>query len=416
MQRVFSRSSQSFALMLAVSLTLSGSGLAHADLMRKMNPLNWMPGNAAESQPEANADKKALQRANEANAQADQALKVAQEALFKAEQAKKQAEALKLQAQNAKNTKLTVKDPEEDTKAPSPVKKEAQAFSQNQNPQNDEKKSWYSLNPFKKNEKALTEQQARANKPAQATLPEKNTEKASRNDVPVALLENDGAENIAKNTKEPSSDASTPWNPMTWFSKPASESTTANAPAETAPIQPQNANAVAAEVNLKTKAAIMETEKGSITFELYPDEAPATVANFAKLIDEGFYNRFNMKFHRVVPGFVIQTGDPTGTGAGGSKERIPLEAKNKLSHNTKGIVAMARGADPNSATSQFYITLTPQTSLDGKYAVFGKVIAGLDVLEKIEKGDMLYGIRLIDRDSVVRDPAPEKKNFFSSLL
>jgi cyclophilin family peptidyl-prolyl cis-trans isomerase len=123
-----------------------------------------------------------------------------------------------------------------------------------------------------------------------------------------------------------------------------------------------------------------------------------------------------MKFHRVVPGFVVQTGDPTGTGAGGSKKTVPLEAKNKLSHNAKGIVAMARGADPNSATSQFYITLAPQTSLDGKYAIFGKVISGIDVLDKIEKDDMMYGIRLVELSSVVRDPAPEKKKFFSSLF
>jgi peptidyl-prolyl cis-trans isomerase B (cyclophilin B) len=168
--------------------------------------------------------------------------------------------------------------------------------------------------------------------------------------------------------------------------------------------------------SIKTKAALIETERGNIAIELYPDQAPATVANFVKLINEGFYNRFNMKFHRVVPGFVVQTGDPTGTGAGGSKERIPLEAKNKLSHNTKGIVAMARGADPNSATSQFYITLAPQVSLDGKYAVFGRVISGIDVVSKIEKDDMLYGIRLVDLSTVVRDVQPEKKKFFSSLF
>jgi peptidyl-prolyl cis-trans isomerase B (cyclophilin B) len=132
-------------------------------------------------------------------------------------------------------------------------------------------------------------------------------------------------------------------------------------------------------------------------------------------VNSGFYNKYNMKFHRVVPGFVVQTGDPTGTGAGGSKKTIPLEAKNKLSHNAKGIVAMARGFDPNSATSQFYITLAPQPSLDGKYAIFGKVISGLSVLDKIELGDMLYGIRLVDINSITRDPV-EKKGFFSSLF
>ena len=77
---------------------------------------------------------------------------------------------------------------------------------------------------------------------------------------------------------------------------------------------------------------------------------------------------------------------------------------------------MARGADPDSATSQFYITLAPQTSLDGKYAIFGRVISGIDILSKIEKDDMLYGIRLVDLSSVVRDQQPEKKKFFSSLF
>ncbi len=166
----------------------------------------------------------------------------------------------------------------------------------------------------------------------------------------------------------------------------------------------------------KTKAALIETEKGNIAIELFPDEAPKTVANFAKLVNDGFYNKYNMKFHRVIPGFVIQTGDPTGTGAGGSKGTVPLEAKNKLSHNVKGIVAMARGPAPDSASSQFYITLTPQTALDGKYAIFGKVISGLDVLDKIEKDDMLYGIRLVDMTSIKLDQPLEKKKLFSKMF
>jgi peptidyl-prolyl cis-trans isomerase B (cyclophilin B) len=212
------------------------------------------------------------------------------------------------------------------------------------------------------------------------------------------------------------------WNLLNILSKPEpSKTQKTKSPAQTQPtVQAQETtdptSAAETDQALKNKAALIETEKGNVAIELYPDQAPLTVANFVKLINEGFYNRFNMRFHRVEPGFVVQTGDPTGTGAGGSKEHIPLEAKNKLSHNAKGIVAMARGADPDSATSQFYITLTPQTSLDGKYAVFGKVISGLDVLDKIEKNDMLYGIRLVSLSSVVRDPQPEKKKFFSSLF
>lgn len=404
MKRVLSRFSHSFALMLALSMTVGGGGSAHAELMSKINPLNWMPD---KTQQDAKADQKALQRANEANAQANQALKAAQEALLRAEKAKKQAEALQIQAQSAKTANLMAQEPEYKAKEQRKGSIERTSESEAVSPKN-ERSSWATLKLFKKNTDQVPE-----NEPQQSALKAPPLKKANQ-DSPVVLLSTSDANS---SNEEPSKDsASAPWNPLTWFSKPTSEVTTANATAaETLPTKTQNTNAASIEVNLKTKAAIMETEKGTITFELYPDEAPATVNNFAKLIDEGFYNRFNMKFHRVVPGFVVQTGDPTGTGAGGSKERIPLEAKNKLSHNAKGIVAMARGADPNSATSQFYITLAPQTTLDGKYAVFGKVIAGLDVLEKIEKGDMLYGIRLIDIDNVVRDPAPEKKNFFSSL-
>lgn len=163
------------------------------------------------------------------------------------------------------------------------------------------------------------------------------------------------------------------------------------------------------------RAAILETEKGTITIELYSQDAPVTVANFVKLAKEGFYNQSNMKFHRVVPGFVVQTGDPTGTGAGGSKERIPLEVDNKLSHEAAGYVAMARGPDPNSASSQFYITLAPQKSLDGKYAIFGKVIAGADVLPKIELNTKLYGVKLVDVTDVARD-VPEKKSLFNGFF
>lgn len=420
MKRVFSRPSQSFALTLALSLTVAGSGVAHADLMSKMNPMNWMPGKSQETQQDTTAGTEALRRAAEANAQADQALKAAQEALLRAEQVKKQAEALQAQAKSVQSAKPVVQDPTEATESPAQSSVAPEAVAEE-----DEKSSWYKLKLFKKSATQQPEQHTEADTSAQA---EENTATTTTEaGIPENALTSEEATEApsesASAEKELEEDpvdskpsASTPWNPMTWFSKPSSEAATANVTPETLPTEQKDVKAASGEVDLKTKAVIMETEKGNITFELFPDEAPATVANIAKLIEDGFYNRFNMKFHRVIPGFVVQTGDPTGTGAGGSKDRIPLEAKNKLSHNAKGIVAMARGADPNSATSQFYITLAPQTSLDGKYAVFGKVIAGLDVLEKIEKDDMLYGIRLIDIDNVVRDQGPEKKKFFSSLF
>lgn len=226
----------------------------------------------------------------------------------------------------------------------------------------------------------------------------------------------------ATDDKKPAKDTA-PWNPLTWFGNDKSANTTSPTAKKTAESDSVTAAAVADTprgrsqdgiVAEKAQAAIVETEKGNISIELYPDQAPLTVANFAKLANEGFYGKFNMKFHRVIPGFVVQTGDPTGTGAGGSKKTVPLEVKNKLSHNAKGMVAMARGADPDSATSQFYITLAPQTVLDGKYAIFGKVVGGMDVLEKIEKDTMLYGVRIVPPDSLTRDAQPEKKHFFSS--
>jgi cyclophilin family peptidyl-prolyl cis-trans isomerase len=199
------------------------------------------------------------------------------------------------------------------------------------------------------------------------------------------------------------------WNPISWFETPTAstpESPVATSavaqPVVPATTKPSRAIAEAAEkpsaeaILPPGYGAVMETERGRVVIELYPKEAPITVANFIKLVDARFYNVRSMTFHRVEPGFVVQTGDPTATGAGGSGKQIPLEVQNKLSHDDMGVVAMARTAAPNSATSQFYITLAPARFLDGKYAVFGHVIQGLDVLPKIERGDRVYGIRMED--------------------
>ena len=132
--------------------------------------------------------------------------------------------------------------------------------------------------------------------------------------------------------------------------------------------------------------ATIETGKGIIKFELFEDKAPITANNFIDLADSGFYN--GLTFHRVEPGFVVQGGDPNGDGAGGSGKTIPLEIHPDLKH-VKGAVAMARTPDPNSATSQFYITLADAPFLDGDYAVFGKVTEGMDVVESIAVGDKI---------------------------
>ena len=141
----------------------------------------------------------------------------------------------------------------------------------------------------------------------------------------------------------------------------------------------------------KNRFAIIETNKGTIKAELYEDGAPITTKNFIKLAQLGFYD--GLTFHRYVPGFVIQGGDPRGDGTGGSSQTIPLEINKNLTH-VKGSLAMARNPDPNSASSQFYITLADVHNLDGQYAVFGKVVSGMDVVEQLRAGDKLLKITI----------------------
>lgn len=130
----------------------------------------------------------------------------------------------------------------------------------------------------------------------------------------------------------------------------------------------------------------IEMENGGvIEIELYPETAPITVKNFEKLVGEGFYD--GLIFHRVIEGFMIQGGDPTGTGYSGSGENIKGEfaangVPNSLSH-TRGVVSMARSMNPNSASSQFFIMHQDGAFLDGNYAAFGKVVSGMEVVDAI---------------------------------
>ena len=126
----------------------------------------------------------------------------------------------------------------------------------------------------------------------------------------------------------------------------------------------------------------IETSMGTIKIKLYSKEAPITTGNFKKLINEGFYN--GIIFHRVIDGFMLQGGDPTGTGRGGSKTTIQDEFGPGLKHSKKGILSMANSG-PNSGSSQFFITLAATPWFDGKHAIFGEVISGMDVVEKIGK-------------------------------
>ncbi|MBI2643029.1 MAG: peptidylprolyl isomerase [Nitrosarchaeum sp.] len=132
--------------------------------------------------------------------------------------------------------------------------------------------------------------------------------------------------------------------------------------------------------------AIIETNLGTIVFKLLPDLAPETVRNFEKLAKDGFYN--GTLFHRVIPGFMIQGGDPNTKsgnkntwGTGGPGHTIKAEFSSRSHH--RGIVSMARAQDPNSAGSQFFIVTTDSTFLDRQYTVFGEVIEGMDIADKI---------------------------------
>jgi cyclophilin family peptidyl-prolyl cis-trans isomerase len=143
---------------------------------------------------------------------------------------------------------------------------------------------------------------------------------------------------------------------------------------------------------LANRTAVLETTQGVIRFELYEDLAPVTAQNFIDLTEQGFYN--GLTFHRYEPGFVIQGGDPDGTGMGGSKKTIQLEVSRALKHDSAGIVAMARSSDPDSASSQFYITLAPASFLDLKYAVFGKVTEGLESAQALRAGDKMITVTI----------------------
>ena len=138
-------------------------------------------------------------------------------------------------------------------------------------------------------------------------------------------------------------------------------------------------------------AVITMKDGKQIYIRFYPKEAPNTVKNFIMLTKLGFYD--DLIFHRVVPNFVVQGGDPSGTGYGGPGYTIDAEF-NDIHHIT-GTVAMARSQDPNSAGSQFYICLAPQPHLDRKYTVFGQVIHGMDVVKRIVRGDTMKTVRIV---------------------
>ena len=141
----------------------------------------------------------------------------------------------------------------------------------------------------------------------------------------------------------------------------------------------------------KKYTATVVTERGNIVIELYPQHAPKTVNNFVFLAREGFYD--GLIFHRVIRDFMIQGGDPTGSGRGGPGYKFEDETSgNPLKHGT-GYLSMANSG-PNSNGSQFFITHSPQSHLDGKHTVFGNVIEGMDVVNAINQGDVMTKVEI----------------------
>ena len=152
------------------------------------------------------------------------------------------------------------------------------------------------------------------------------------------------------------------------------------------------ASDLAVDKNGQSKSTVLiKTVHGNISFKFYPKMAPNTVTRMIQLVQQGFYD--GLTFHRVIPNFVVQTGDPQATGAGGTGTKIKAEF-NSLQH-IKGTLAMARHSnDIDSADSQFYIALTTLPHLDNKYTIFGQVIDGLELLKKIQKGDKILSMSL----------------------
>jgi peptidyl-prolyl cis-trans isomerase B (cyclophilin B) len=141
------------------------------------------------------------------------------------------------------------------------------------------------------------------------------------------------------------------------------------------------------------KVATIETNKGTIRVQLHDDKVPKTVANFVKLAGDGFYN--GLMFHRVIADFMVQTGCPQGTGTGGPGYKFADEFHKDLKHDGPGVLSMANSG-PNTNGSQFFITHVKTPWLDGKHSVFGRVIAGQDVVDAVQQGDKMTSVTISD--------------------
>lgn len=161
--------------------------------------------------------------------------------------------------------------------------------------------------------------------------------------------------------------------------------------------------------DVSNRYAIFATSEGTFTVELFEDKAPLTTKNFISLAEKGFYD--GLIFHRVIDGFMIQGGDPTGMGMGGPGYEIPDEFHPDLKHDGEGVLSMAN-AGPNTGGSQFFITLAATPWLNGHHAVFGKVVRGMDIVRKIGKVDCDLGdrplVEVVIKKVTIIDELPEE--------
>lgn len=139
----------------------------------------------------------------------------------------------------------------------------------------------------------------------------------------------------------------------------------------------------AADIKDPENTLLLQLKDGTVVIQMYPDKAPKHVARIKELARQGFYN--GVVFHRVIDGFMAQTGDPTGTGTGGSGKNLKAEFNNL--HHVRGTVSMARANDPDSADSQFFICFKPAPFLDNQYTVWGQVISGMEFVDNIKRGE-----------------------------
>ena len=151
--------------------------------------------------------------------------------------------------------------------------------------------------------------------------------------------------------------------------------------------------------------AVIETPRGEIRLDLYADQTPLTVANFVNLAERGYYD--GVTFHRVIANFMIQGGDPTGTGSGGPGYRFEDECRPDLKHESAGTLSMAN-AGPRTNGSQFFITHGPTPHLDGKHTVFGRVVSGQEAVDAVRQGDAMTAVRIEGDTSALKEQVKDR--------